>query len=105
MKNLRMWQKKVLMAILFVLPLAVVTYRMTDSINTLGTEFAQQELRGLEYSRPVWKLLQNLQQHRGMTAAFLNGDASFASRVASKRTDLENDITKVDGVNERLDGT
>ena len=94
----------VLMAIVFVLPLALLTYRMTDSINTLGTEFAQQELRGLEYSRPVWKLLQNLQHHRGMTSAFLSGDTSFEARVGSKRREIENDITKIDDVNERLDG-
>jgi methyl-accepting chemotaxis protein len=87
----------------FVVPLAVVTYRMTASINTLGTEFARQELRGLEYSRPVWKLLQNLQRHRGMTAALLSGDTSFEARVGSNRTEIEHDIKKIDEVNERLD--
>ena len=104
MKNLRVWQKLVLMGIVFVLPLAVVTYRMTASINTLGTEFAEQELRGLEYTRPLLKLLQDLQQHRGMTSALLSGDTAFEGRVDSKRADVENDIRTIDEVNGRLDG-
>ena len=104
MKSLRLWHKLVLMGIVFVLPLAMVTYRMTASINTLGTDFAKQELRGLEYTRPLLKLLQNLQQHRGLTSALLSGDAAFEGRVRGKRTDIENDIRTIDDINGRLDG-
>jgi methyl-accepting chemotaxis protein len=103
MKSLRVWQKILLMGIVFALPLAVVTYRMTASINELGTEFAEQELRGLEYNRSLYALLQNLQQHRGMTTALLSGDKAFEQRVNSKRADIENDIRSVDAVNARLD--
>jgi methyl-accepting chemotaxis protein len=88
MKSLRVWQKILLMGIVFALPLAVVTYRMTASINELGTEFAEQELRGLEYNRSLYALLQNLQQHRGMTTALLSGDKAFEQRVNRKRADI-----------------
>ena len=73
MKNLKVWQKLALMAAVFVLAFAIVTYKMASSINTLGVEFAQQEIRGLEYYRPLAGLLNDLQQHRGMSAAFLSG--------------------------------
>ena len=48
MRNLRIWQKLLVMGAVFMLPFAVVTYTMVSSINTLGTEFARQEMRGLE---------------------------------------------------------
>ncbi len=48
MKNLKIWQKLVLMGAVFMVPFAVVTYEMISSINRLGIEFARQESRGLE---------------------------------------------------------
>src|SRR5580765_6051332 len=104
MKNLKVWQKLVLMGTLSMLPFAVVTYKMVSSINELSVEFARQELRGLEYHAPLLALLKNLQQHRGMAATWLSGDASFKGRLAGKRADIENDLKIVDGVDRRLDG-
>jgi hypothetical protein len=53
MKNLKAWQELGLMAAVFVVPFAVVTYKMVSSINVLGAQFAEQELRGLEYYSPL----------------------------------------------------
>ncbi len=103
MKNLRVWQKLALLASVFVLAFAIVTYRMASSINTLGVEFAQQEIRGLEYYGPLAGLLNDLQQHRGMSAAFLAGDSSFKERLAERRLAIENDIKQIDEVDQRLD--
>ncbi len=92
MKHLKVWHKLALMGAVFIFPFAVVTYKMVSSVNTLGAEFARREMLGLEYYTPLLKLLQDLQQHRGTAAAWLNGDASFEERVASKSADIENDI-------------
>jgi hypothetical protein len=48
------------------LPFAVVTSKMASSVNTLGVEFARQEIRGLIYYTPALTLLKDLQQHRGI---------------------------------------
>src|SRR6266576_4812716 len=104
MKNLKVWQKLVLMGTVFMLPFAVVTYKMVSSINELGVEFARQEVRGLEYHAPLLALLKDLQQHRGMASAWLSGDASFKRKLADKSTEIENDLKIVDGVDRRLDG-
>ena len=45
MKNLKVWQKLALMGAVFMLPFAAVTSKMTSSVNTLGVEFARQEIR------------------------------------------------------------
>src|SRR5436190_19597763 len=104
MKNLKVWQKLVFMGTLFMVPFAVVTYKMVSSINELGVEFARQEVRGLEYHAPLTALLKDLQQRRGMAAIWLSGDASFKGRLAGKSADIENDLKVVEGVDRRLDG-
>src|SRR5688572_17445660 len=65
MRNLKAWQKLGLIGLISMVPFAVVTYKMVSSINTLGVEFARQEIRGLEYYTPLAALLNNLQLHRG----------------------------------------
>ena len=102
MRNLKVWQKLAVMGAVLMLPFAVVTYTMVSSIDTLGSDFARQEIRGLEYYRPLLKLLQDQQEHRGMASAWLSGDASFKERLNSKGADIENDIKKVDEVDGRL---
>src|SRR5919106_4590574 len=104
MKNLKVWKKLALMGTVFMLPFAVVTYKMVSSVNALGTEFARQEIRGLEYYTPLLALLKDLQEHRGMASAWLSGKISFKDSLARKTADIENDIKKVNEANERLDG-
>jgi methyl-accepting chemotaxis protein WspA len=103
MSNLKVWQKLALMAAVFMLAFAIVTYKMATSIERLGVEFAQQEIRGLEYYRPLVGLLKDLQQHRGMSAAFLSGDSSFKKRLTERRLAIENDVKQIDDVDQRLD--
>ena len=105
MKNLKVWQRFVLMAAVTVIPFGIVTYKMVASIDSMGVQFAKQELRGLEYYRPLVSLLQNLQQHRGMSATLLSGDTSFKGRLEAKQLDVENDVKAVSAVDEQLGAT
>ncbi|MDE0853593.1 MAG: hypothetical protein OSA97_04150, partial [Nevskia sp.] len=103
MKNLKVWQKLALMGAVFMVPFAVVTYKMVSSINTLGVEFARLELRGLEYYRPLLVLLNDLQLHRAMGAAASAGESTPQAELAVKAADIENDLKAVDAVDQRLD--
>src|SRR5688500_5988242 len=102
MKNLKVWQRFVLMATATILPFALVTYKMVSSIETLGVDFARQEIDGVRYYRPLLGLLKNLQQHRGMEAIVSSGDSSFTSRLDGKRLDIENDVKAVADVDHQL---
>jgi methyl-accepting chemotaxis protein WspA len=104
MRNLRIWQKLMVMGAVFMVPFAVATYTMLPWINSIGPEFARQEVRGLEYAGPLQKFLQDMQRHRGMAAAVLAGDASFKDGLASKRSDVRNAIKNVDEIDRRLAG-
>ena len=102
MKNLKVWQKLLLMGLVFMLPFGVVTWRLVSSVNTLGVEFARQEAKGVEYYGPLLKLVQELQLHRGLAKAWLSGDASFKERVAAKSMDVGEALQVVDAVDRRL---
>src|SRR5258705_4303121 len=104
MKNLKVWQKLLVVGVILMLPFGAVTWRMVSSINALGTEFARQESRGLEYYTPLLVLLNDLQEQRGLSSIWLSGDASFKSRVDAKRKDVEKDVRTVDEIDQRLDG-
>ncbi len=102
MKYLKVWQKLVLLGVLFLIPFAIVTYTMVSSINSEKVEFAQLEILGTEYYVPLSSLLKDLQQHDSMDCARLNGDASFQDGVTAKGKDIEADMAKVDEVDQRL---
>jgi methyl-accepting chemotaxis protein len=103
MKNLKVRQKLLVMGVILILPFGAVTWRMVSSINALGTEFARQESRGLEYYTPLLVLLKDLQEQRGLTSIWLSGDVSFKARVDAKRLDVEKDARIVAEIDQRLD--
>jgi methyl-accepting chemotaxis protein len=103
MKNLKVWQKLAAMGVVFMIPFAIVTEQMVYSVDELGTEFARQEIRGLEYYAPLMALLKDLQQHRGMAHVWLSGDASFKEKLAAKAADIEKDIKVLNETDQRLD--
>ena len=102
MRNLKVWQKLALMGIVFMIPFAGVTYKMTSSINALGVDFARLEVSGLEYYAPVAMLMKELQLHRDIANGLLSGDASLSDKLVRKRADVENAIKTLDDVDARL---
>ena len=70
------------------IPLVYLSYNMvhllTEEIN-----FLENEEKGVTYLQSVRMPMQYIQQHRGMTAAYLNGASEFKSRIMSKRQDVD----------------
>ncbi|MDX8400490.1 MAG: nitrate- and nitrite sensing domain-containing protein [Gallionellaceae bacterium] len=56
------------------------------------------QLRGLNVLRQALELLTNVQQHRGISAAMLSGDKSFAQRLMGKRNDIEKIFSSLEPV-------
>jgi hypothetical protein len=96
MKNLKVWQKLVLMGLVFLIPFAVVTFKLISSVNTLGIDFARKELVGLKYLSPLRNLLQHTQQHRSLTHASLLGNRGVESQFLAARNEIKTAITEVD---------
>jgi methyl-accepting chemotaxis protein WspA len=102
MRNLKVWQKLVLVGIVFIIPFAVVSYRMVSSIDALAIQFARQELRGLEYYTPAVTLLKDVQLHRGVLNGSRAGQASFTAQISGARAAVERDLAALDDIDRRL---
>jgi methyl-accepting chemotaxis protein len=104
MRNLKVWQKLALLGVIFLIPFALVTRKMVSAIDTLGVDFAAQELRGLEFTGPGLTLVRNLQQHRDVASVVLSGDAGYRARLDGVRADVEKDLKAIDELDRRLGG-
>lgn len=89
--------------LIFLLPFALVVYQLLAEIE-LKIEFAQKERLGLQYNQPVRKLLEDIQQHRGMIHSYLKGGISFEERMNLKRSEIEDDIRAIDAIDRQLGG-
>lgn len=74
--------------IIVLIPLLFLTYNM---VNIVAEEinFLENESKGVTYLQAARMPMQYIQQHRGMTAAYLNGASEFKSRIMSKRQDVD----------------
>ena len=103
MRNLRIWQKLLVMGAVFMVPFAVVTYTMVSSINTIGRSSPGRKSEGSSNPRPSAEAAPGPAGAPGHGHCRLSGDASFKERLATKGADIENDIRKIDEVDQRLD--
>jgi len=102
MKNLKVWQKLALLGVLFLVPFGVVTFSMISSKNHDVVDFAKNEVRGVEYYKPLLALLKDLQLHNAAASAYLSGDVTFKDGVTAKASDIAADVKTLDEVNDRL---
>lgn len=102
MKRMKVWQKLGFLGLVFLIPLAIFSYKIITSMHAMGIGFAQQERVGMEYLTPVYTLLEDLQQHRDGAAGFLNGAAGFAEQVVGKRGAVLADLRLIDILDQKL---
>jgi methyl-accepting chemotaxis protein len=57
----------------------------------IGINVTNKEIQGVKYLQPARAMLQHFAEHRGMSNAYLNGDASFREKIMSKRAQLDED--------------
>ncbi len=95
MNRLRYAYKFGLISLVFVLPIAVLISLFVMETNE-GISFAQKEQKGASYLMPLKGLIENTQQHRGMAAALLGGDASFSGKAEGKRKQIDEAVVLVD---------
>ncbi|OGS99750.1 MAG: hypothetical protein A3F73_09225 [Gallionellales bacterium RIFCSPLOWO2_12_FULL_59_22] len=59
-------------------------------------------LEGIRINRLIKQLLLDVQQHRAMASAFLNGDKSFGAKLEQKQAGIGHDITALDALHSRI---
>lgn len=83
--------------LIFLLLLNVVILGIAYAVNKHSRrKCLALRLEGIRVNRLLKQLLVDVQQHRGMMAVFLGGDASFKSRIEQKQTAIGQDIAALD---------
>src|SRR5688572_8221460 len=76
MDRLKYPQKFLLISVLFLLPLAVVMYLLLSEINE-RVDFAQREIEGDRYLRPLRKMQENIWESRLLATGYTAGDVTL----------------------------
>jgi PAS domain S-box-containing protein len=94
MNQLRYTPKLALIALLFLLPLAGAGYFILQT-NLKAQKIIQQELLGTRFTRPVFDLLAEVQEHRWQSALVLTEDEPDQSNVMQSRKQINELIQKL----------
>ena len=63
--------------------LSQLTYKLYESISA-----TRSEMQGIQTVKPLHKLIEVSQQHRGLSSGVINGDASLAEKRAAKEKEV-----------------
>ena len=99
--NLKVSQKLMLISVFFVMPDSVMLYLFITGINA-NIQFAQMEIKGNEYQRPLEDLLELLPEHRLLADRAAGGDTSAAAQLPRKESQIDSAFESLKEVDERI---
>ena len=102
MKNLKIWQKLSLLAIVFILPFLIVTVTLLKAVEEQAG-FARGELVGVDYALPLLKLADDLREHRALADRAIAGQP-VAPQLEVSGAELQADLRAIETVYQRADG-
>lgn len=97
LKNIRIWQRLSLIAIVLIIPVLILLYFLLTEQNK-AIDFATRERQGVEYLIALRQLLRQVQEHRTYSSAVLSGDASFRAQVQAGQGEIEDAFRQVEAV-------
>jgi methyl-accepting chemotaxis protein len=105
MKHMKVWQKLGFLGVILLVPLTIFMFKTVAAMRTTGVELARQELLGVEYLSSLQNLLEDVQQHRELMTALLNGEASFAEQLTARQMAIQDDLKRVDAIDGKMGAT
>lgn len=85
--------------LVFLCLLGLSAFVVGDLKNKINTW--ENERRGLAYINALRPPIEHIQQHRGMTHSYLNGDQSFHDRILQKRDEVEKHLEALQRIDQR----
>lgn len=79
-----------LLAIPIIVMIATFVTDINDNLSSL-----EKRKTGAEYNQLLKKLLQDTQQHRGLSVGFLSGESSYKEELDKKQEDIAKDIQEI----------
>ncbi len=101
MNRLKYPQKFALISLLFAIPLALLIFLYLFEANS-RIAFAQKEIDGNAYLRPLRHLLEHTLQEELLAHDFVNGDASVRSALLEAQTRIDTDLQALAAIDQRL---
>jgi len=101
MDRLRYPLKFGLIFLVVLIPLVMLSVFLITNINE-DINLIENEQTGLAYIKVVRQPIEHIQQHRGMTSAFLNGATDFRSRIMEKRSVVDAKLAELAKVDREL---
>jgi len=103
MNQLSCSKKMLFISVAFLVPLMITFYLLIVG-QLAALDVAKKEQTGLQYIVPLRQLIQHFPEHRGMTNAYLSGNAAFKSKLLAKREQINQDILAINEVDKQLGG-
>ncbi len=90
--------------VIFIIVMAPLLFLSLNLIASLKTSIATLESQrlGLSYVSAIRQPVEQIQQHRGMTAAYLSGSKEFYQRIMQKRDIIDKKLAELKAVDNRL---
>ncbi len=101
MEQLRYPLKFGLIFLVVLVPLILASINLISSADD-EIRFLENERQGLAYIKAVRQPIEHIQQHRGMTSAYLNGSTDFYERIMQKRPVVDKHMVALSEINKQL---
>ncbi len=95
MSRLGYSRKFAVMGALALAAIAVLLFGLHESLDRV-IRSSQHELAGIEVLKPMARLVQQLQQHRGLSSSVLNGDETVKEQLAAKAAEVREAFKSVE---------
>lgn len=82
------------------IPLLLSSLYLISSVNN-DVRLLENERRGLAYIKAIRLPIEHIQQHRGMTSAYLSGASGFRDRILAKRPLIDQYMTALEKVDDQ----
>ena len=96
MNRMRFTQKFGVMGLLVMIAIGVLFYNLYAVLDD-NIKSSRAELAGIEVIKPMQKLVQAMQQHRGMSAGVIAGNEAMKERRATKEKEISEVVQQVSG--------
>ena len=90
-----------LIFVIVLIPLVVLSSILISNLDDEVT-FLHNERNGLAYIKTAREPIQFIQQHRGLTGAYLNGNAALRSQIMQKRDQVDSALNQLEQVDSQL---
>ena len=88
-------RKFAFLGVISLIAIGILIYSLFLGLNQVVSN-SQQQLQGLRILTPISKAIQTIQQHRGLSAGFLGGNAAMLSMRKDKETEIFTNLHNIE---------